>query len=76
MYSLPERVTCMYPPPQVANILHAMAVLHIVDVALLDWLEGRVCEIPLEGTTPQGAANVAWSVAVFHPMINLNRQKI
>ena len=58
-----------------ANILHAMAVLHIVDRPLLDYLERRVVEIPLEGTTPQGAANVAWSVAVFHPLINLNRQK-
>jgi len=59
----------------VANILHAMAVLHIVDRQLLEYLEQRVVQVPLHLTSAQGTANVAWSVAVLHPIIDLNSNR-
>lgn len=59
----------------VANILHAMAVLHIIDLPLLSFLERRLVSLPLNAASPQGTANVAWSVAVLHPILELNSNR-
>ena len=59
----------------VANIMHAMAVVHVIDLQLLTFLEQRLLNLPLESSTPQGIANVAWSVAVLHPIFDLNSNR-
>ena len=59
----------------VANVLHAMAVLHVIDLPLLSLLEARLLALPMEAASSQGVATVAWSVAVLHPALALNANR-